>query len=296
MPLINQNIKVLRKQMGLTQEKFAEMLGVKRSLIGAYEESRAIPPADNLSKLANLFGVSLDQLLNYSFEREINKNPNLDLVQHLKDERVKDLFQQQAPPNMLTKHRFAEEPSSQLRGEPDLFSNFSNFQNTNRIEDNTLRYIHKKLFVEYLQHAKKTSFFENLPVLNLPFLPKGYLRAFDAPADFLIADSILIVEQVENFDLLKDGENHLLISKSGDFSYCRIYNQLKIKGTLLLSSDKAGISSAEIRQSDVFEIWFVKAFFSKVMPKPNVMLSGVEEKMEALKNEIDSLIAHQASL
>ncbi|HAQ71260.1 MAG TPA: XRE family transcriptional regulator, partial [Flavobacteriales bacterium] len=35
------NLKFLRKQKNWTQEEFARHLGVKRSLIGAYEEGRA---------------------------------------------------------------------------------------------------------------------------------------------------------------------------------------------------------------------------------------------------------------
>ena len=74
MELVNENIRILRTKMGLTQEKFAELLGVKRSLIGAYEEGRAIPPANNLLKLSKVFRVSLDDLINVSFENEIKNN------------------------------------------------------------------------------------------------------------------------------------------------------------------------------------------------------------------------------
>ena len=35
------NLKHLRKQRGSTQEEFAAELGIKRSLLGAYEEERA---------------------------------------------------------------------------------------------------------------------------------------------------------------------------------------------------------------------------------------------------------------
>ena len=38
-----QNLKYLRKLRGWTQEEFAVKLGIKRSLIGAYEEERADP-------------------------------------------------------------------------------------------------------------------------------------------------------------------------------------------------------------------------------------------------------------
>jgi len=53
----------LRKLRGWTQEEFATKLGIKRSLIGAYEEERADPRLDVLEILADIFKLTLDELL-----------------------------------------------------------------------------------------------------------------------------------------------------------------------------------------------------------------------------------------
>ncbi|MEN9570464.1 MAG: hypothetical protein RL172_1695 [Bacteroidota bacterium] len=58
-----QNLKYLRKLRGWTQEEFAIKLGIKRSLIGAYEEERADPRLDVLELVSELFKLSLDELL-----------------------------------------------------------------------------------------------------------------------------------------------------------------------------------------------------------------------------------------
>lgn len=58
-----QNLKYLRKLRGWTQEEFATKLGIKRSLIGAYEEERADPRLDVLEIVADIFKLSLDELL-----------------------------------------------------------------------------------------------------------------------------------------------------------------------------------------------------------------------------------------
>ncbi|MFM6924147.1 MAG: XRE family transcriptional regulator [Ferruginibacter sp.] len=63
MSLAGQNLKYLRKLRGWTQEEFATKLGIKRSLIGAYEEERADPRLDVLEILADMFKLSLDELL-----------------------------------------------------------------------------------------------------------------------------------------------------------------------------------------------------------------------------------------
>ena len=58
-----QNLKYLRKLRGWTQEEFAIKLGIKRSLIGAYEEERADPRLDVLEIICGIFKLTLDELL-----------------------------------------------------------------------------------------------------------------------------------------------------------------------------------------------------------------------------------------
>ncbi len=62
MPL-SQNIKHLRKRAGLTQSGLAEKLGLKRPVIGAYEEGRAEPRLATLRHMATFFQVNLDEFL-----------------------------------------------------------------------------------------------------------------------------------------------------------------------------------------------------------------------------------------
>lgn len=56
------NLKYLRKLRGWTQEEFATRLGIKRSLLGAYEEERAEPRLDVLEVVSEIFKLSLDEL------------------------------------------------------------------------------------------------------------------------------------------------------------------------------------------------------------------------------------------
>jgi transcriptional regulator with XRE-family HTH domain len=63
MSIANKNLKYLRKLRGWTQEEFAQKLRIKRSLLGAYEEERADPRIDVLEVIANMFKLTLDDLL-----------------------------------------------------------------------------------------------------------------------------------------------------------------------------------------------------------------------------------------
>ena len=66
------NLKYLRKLRGWTQEEFANKLNIKRSLIGAYEEERADPRIDVLEVVADMFKLSLDELLLKDLSNSIN--------------------------------------------------------------------------------------------------------------------------------------------------------------------------------------------------------------------------------
>ena len=63
MSLAGLNLKDLRKLRGWTQEEFASKLNIKRSLLGAYEEERADPRLEVLEIIADVFKLSLDELL-----------------------------------------------------------------------------------------------------------------------------------------------------------------------------------------------------------------------------------------
>ena len=63
MSFANKNLKYLRKLRGWTQEEFAQKLRIKRSLLGAYEEERADPRMEVLEVVADMFKLSLDDLL-----------------------------------------------------------------------------------------------------------------------------------------------------------------------------------------------------------------------------------------
>ncbi len=268
MELVNENIRILRTKMGLTQEKFAELLGVKRSLIGAYEEGRAIPPANNLLKLSKVFRVSLDDLINVSFENEIKNN-------QMRDEEGTLFFSKEINETRPSKVNFN-----------NTTFDFEDFEKPKE-EKKGIPYIKSVLYEKYILNPDFGQFSDGLPNLQLPFLSKSNLTAFDAPLDFLLENCILICEKLSDKYYFQEGQNYLLVTKNHGFIYRRIYNQLNFKGVYLVSSDKSGIPSLEISAVDVKEIWKIEAYFSKNLPQPNPSLEGIRRKIDDLKTEID---------
>lgn len=63
MASIGENIKVLRLARGWTQEELAQRLHLTRQAVGHYESGRTVPDIDTCRRLAEVFGVELEVLL-----------------------------------------------------------------------------------------------------------------------------------------------------------------------------------------------------------------------------------------
>ena len=59
------NLSTLRRIAGLSQEKAAEAVGVTRQALAKWESGETTPDILHSDKLAELYGVSLDDLLHY---------------------------------------------------------------------------------------------------------------------------------------------------------------------------------------------------------------------------------------
>ena len=60
---IGNRLKNARVEMGLTQEKVAEEIGVSRQTVYNWENGKCYPDIENVIKLSDLYSVSLDELL-----------------------------------------------------------------------------------------------------------------------------------------------------------------------------------------------------------------------------------------
>ena len=75
---LSEKIQKLRKEQGLTQEQFAEQLFVSRTAVSKWETGRGTPSMESLKQIANLFHITLDQLLSTEEVVVIAENENKD--------------------------------------------------------------------------------------------------------------------------------------------------------------------------------------------------------------------------
>ena len=61
--MLNENLKTLRKQRGLSQQELAVRLHVVRQTVSKWEKGLSVPDADTLIRIAEILEVSVETLL-----------------------------------------------------------------------------------------------------------------------------------------------------------------------------------------------------------------------------------------
>ncbi|MEO1254605.1 MAG: LexA family transcriptional regulator [Bacteroidota bacterium] len=252
------NIKYLRKKNGYTQETFAEALNINRPSVGAYEEGRADPRLSTLSKMAELFNVSVDELINedLTIENRVPKQ-NVKVLAVTVDENADDEYIQLVPTKAAAGY-------------------------TNGYAD-----------PEYLTDLPRF----HLPVLPKGGTYRAFEISGDSMLP-LVSGSIVIGKYVEQLAYMKNGNTYILVTKSEGVVYKRVFNYLEEKGKLFLVSDNKSYSPYEIDPSEVMEIWEAKAYISVEFPDPRAgnefsmdqlmgMIGNLRSDVEELKKNSD---------
>lgn len=252
MSLVSNNIKALRKQLGFTQEQFAEKIGIKRSLLGAYEEGRADPRLNNLQNMAKEFGVSVDLLIS----KDIS-NLNRQELQQLAEKSTK-----------------AVPPAEKLK----VLSITVDKQERENIE-----LVPQKAAAGYLNGFSDPEYLEELPRFQLPMLPKsGTYRAFEISGDSMLplpSGSVVIGQYLESYKNIKNGKTYVLVTGKEGVVYKRTFNYVEDNGKLFLVSDNKTYAPFEVPIEDILEIWEAKAFISLQFPDPEAKADLTLDKL-----------------
>ncbi len=320
MSIISENIRYLRNRNDLTQEQLARRLGTKRPNIGAYEEARANPPRETLIKLSQLFGITLDQLLTVDLRR-IRDTPSLNLgpasvtppppvyrpetarppqpIQKVVDTYFREksqvnLVAQRVTLRKLNRLDFLSDTPVEVPKASEAFNRVTAppviqapVTAAPTSVDPGIRLVNQGRMNEYVMKSRQGEYIQQLPPFQGPQTKAGVIRAFEVGDDFSIPGSILIAEQVTDWYSLEDSKHYLIVSRMQGLLYRRVYNQLKIKSTLLLSSDNPSIQTIELSLKDIVEVWSVRGFYSTKLPEPPVSLDRMKVLVEELKEELD---------
>lgn len=229
---ISANLKYLRKKKSHTQQQFADLMGIKRSLVGAYEEDRAEPKYELLKKIADYYELTMDEFIN---------------------EVINDKWK----------------PKLKSQGSNLRILSISVDQNDNEnIEMVPVKasagYLNGFSDPEYIRELPKFQ-------LPLPSLKQGTFRAFEIVGDSMLPiqpGSVIIGEYMDNWNDVKTGETYVIISKNEGVVYKRAGNRFKENKNLKLVSDNKMYDPYFVPADDILEIWKAKAYISSTLPDP----------------------------
>jgi transcriptional regulator with XRE-family HTH domain len=302
--VIANNIKYLRRMNGLTQEQFARKIGIKRSLLGAYEEGRANPNLENLTNIAKIFGTTVDNLIKNDIRTLREKQgipipqPATQLMEPNDPAPPKPLaslidkyYQKptENPPLPQTPFTSVTKAESSLFASPgDLFQKPASQSALNKNDDDSIAWVSQAALPEYMTGYAYKDYLEKLPEIVLPTLRPGKYRAFETGNDFPSPGATVVGEFVPNWYDIRDGHHYLVVLHKQGALYRRVYNHVKIKGTVLLLSDSPTIPTVEVPVKDVLEFWEARQYIGQQMPEPQASLPL--EKLMALVIEMQKEI------
>ena len=71
--LLGENIRKLRKSRNYSQGLFAKALGISVATLSSYETGKTAPPASTCAKIADMLGISLNQVINLRDDESLPK-------------------------------------------------------------------------------------------------------------------------------------------------------------------------------------------------------------------------------
>jgi transcriptional regulator with XRE-family HTH domain len=255
MKVICLNLKRLRKQKGWTQEEFAQKIGIKRSLLGAYEEGRAEPNLQTLIRISKIFGCSIETLITENILGIDNKIHQSTIDSEGKKLRVLSI-------------------TLDKRGNENL------------------HLVPQKASAGYLNGLSDPEYVSELPVFYLPIFTNGTYRAFEIKGDSMLpipSGSIIIGEYVENWKNIKDDKTYVIVSSKEGIVYKRVQNLIEQKNRLKLISDNKIYESYEINIEEVQEVWEAKAYISTEFPVHDMTIDKLTSMVINLQTQIKEM-------
>ena len=277
--MINTNLKFWRREMALTQAQMAERLGIKRSLVGAYEEGRAEPRLATLVNMARLFGISLDQLVTTDF----TKKKYMKAASSMRVLHTAALAEGDDDPD-------PDGPEDPTHGPAAAGKLRVLALTVDRDQNENIEWIVQKAAAGYLNGFADPEYLEVLPKFRLPMLPgTGSYRAFEIAGDSMLpiaSGTVIVGRYSDDWANLKDGTLCVVVSKTEGIVFKRLHNRLRAGNHFSLHSDNPTYAPYDVRAEDILEIWEAKSFISNTFPAADLSLERVASLVLDLQQQV----------
>jgi transcriptional regulator with XRE-family HTH domain len=329
MELINKNIRYIRKQLGLTQDKMSYQLGITRPALGSYEEGRAVPKWNVICNLADISGISTDELMKKDLleeSREISTEflDRMDDWQPRTDERFQPSTatfiakekeniaektatmaekkaatllaiqqQEQQESNKTDKNHYAK---ASLTTAPPAAKKNNTLQTISLLLDETeqpiVSFISSNAQKNYLQNINTPDFLVKQPRLQLPFTEAGQLyRAFETPENALLAlqKGTIVVAKYVRNWLQIRTEKPYIIVTPNEIICRFVQNELAENNALRLLPEGNALKEKLIVADQILEIWEAQWFIHNQLPSPQLPQNELTNIVLQLQQEVIKL-------
>ncbi|MGJ1327440.1 XRE family transcriptional regulator [Sphingobacterium multivorum] len=247
MSILSENLRYLRAQRGLSQQRVADDLILTRARYSKYEEAAAEPPLEVLLRISRYFQISIDLILSV----DVRKIPTGDLLK-LENNRL-----------LLP---------IKVDGEGENYIEVV----TQKVKAGYLDGYADPEYIEGLEHIS-LPFLRNGKYRAFPISGDSMPPHRDG--------SLVVGRYLENLSEVSDGKTYVLLTKNDGVVYKRI--KRSGEGGFVLSSDNDFYSPYELTAEDVIEVWAYAASISTHEFEPDDLSpKTIREMFGQLRNEI----------
>ena len=255
------NIKLLRQRKKRSQEDVAETVGIKRTSLSGYENGSVEPPYKVLLKLSDYYKVSIDKLVKYDLST------------------------------------ISEMQLSELEKGWDIDIDGNKMRvlaiTVDKDDNENIELIPEKAKAGYRTGFADPEYLKILPTFNLPFLNKNKkYRTFQINGDSMPPvshEAYVTGEYVENWNLIKDGQPYIVITKNDGIVFKMIYNQIEEKKSLMLCSTNPIYEPYNVPVTEVLEVWKFVNFINHEMPENVLTKNDLSTTVMQLQKEVGEL-------
>lgn len=252
MSFLSDNIRYLRSQLKLSQQKVADALMITRGRYAKYEDGASEPPIELLLKLSRYYHVSIDLLLSVDLRRIPLKQ-----IMELPDNRI-------------------------------LLPISVDKEGENRIEiiphKATMGYLDGYSDPEYIEKLQTIA----LPFLGVGKYRAFPADGASMPPHK--DNSYIIGKYIDNLADLKTGRTYVFVTRSEGITYKRLL-KVKTEA-VEISSDNVFYKPYDIQLSDILEIWqYVSSIATEEFSKDDFQLDNIAiiRMLQELKDEVRGL-------
>ena len=240
--MLNHNLRVLRKHQGLSQTALAEVLGIKRSRLNAWENGLSEPSIQHILLIADHFRVNVDRLL----------RQDLSQLTRFEMKRIEEGY------------------DIDLRGKHlRILTTTVDSQNRENIE-----VVPTSARAGYTAGYADPEFIKDLPKIQLPFLSTGRThRTFPIVGDSMppvSEGSYVIGEYLSDWSNIKNGTFAIVVTQDDGIVFKQVNNWIKERGALQLCSTNPQYEPYEVKVGKILEVWQFVHYISPDIPTPNL--------------------------